>query len=92
MPLNGGLAERYSKANGAPVSTVDLTWSYALALTAFQVGWDARGLTMLSACSTSGSSAGGTVAVIFTVNAMTIFDGESCFDSPCAFCFAEFML
>ena len=98
-PPSGGLAEQYSKANGAPVSAVDLTWSYASALTAFQAragvvsaGWGAKGLTAPSTCSTSGSGAGATVAVTFTVDATTVFGGESCFVSPCAFCFAEFML
>jgi glucoamylase len=33
-PLNGGLAEQFDKANGSPLSAVDLTWSYAAFLTA----------------------------------------------------------
>ena len=59
-PSNGGLAEQYSKADGVPVSAVDLTWSYASAITAFQAragavseGWGAKGLTAQSACFTS---------------------------------------
>jgi glucoamylase len=33
-PSNGGLSEQFNKANGSPVSAVDLTWSYAAFLTA----------------------------------------------------------
>lgn len=33
-PSNGGLAEQFDKATGAPLSAVDLTWSYAAFLTA----------------------------------------------------------
>ncbi|KAF2128682.1 carbohydrate-binding module family 20 protein [Dothidotthia symphoricarpi CBS 119687] len=33
-PANGGLAEQFNKATGAPLSAVDLTWSYAAFLTA----------------------------------------------------------
>jgi glucoamylase len=33
-PSNGGLAEQFNKATGAPLSAVDLTWSYAAFITA----------------------------------------------------------
>ncbi|MCJ1243394.1 hypothetical protein MMC30_000591 [Trapelia coarctata] len=33
-PCGGGLAEQFSRSNGAPLSAVDLTWSYASFLTA----------------------------------------------------------
>lgn len=33
-PASGALAEQYNRANGAPLSAVDLTWSYAAFLTA----------------------------------------------------------
>ncbi|KAI0324159.1 glucoamylase [Cubamyces sp. BRFM 1775] len=81
-PSNGGLAEQFSRSNGSPVSAVDLTWSYAAALTAFAArdgktyaGWGAAGLTVPSQCS-SGGSGGNTVAVTFNVQATTIF-GEN---------------
>lgn len=82
-PSGGGLAEQYSRSNGAPVSAVDLTWSYASALTAFAAragqtspGWGAAGLALPSTCS-SGSGGGGTVAVTFNVNAITVWGGRS---------------
>ncbi|EJD01169.1 glucoamylase [Fomitiporia mediterranea MF3/22] len=84
-PSNGGLSEQYSKSDGTPTSAVDLTWSYAAALTAFAArdgfvpaSWGAAGLTVPSTCSTSGSGpgSGGTVAVTFNVQATTVF-GEN---------------
>ncbi|EIW63814.1 glucoamylase [Trametes versicolor FP-101664 SS1] len=88
-PSNGGLAEQYSRSTGAPVSAVDLTWSYAATLTAFHAragktyaGWGAAGFTVPAVCSTSGSgtgsggSGGATVAVTFNVQATTVF-GEN---------------
>ena len=88
-PSNGGLAEQYSRSNGTPVSAVDLTWSYAAALTAFQAragvvpgSWGAKGLTTPgSNCGSStgntggGGSTGTTVAVTFNVQATTVFGG-----------------
>ncbi|KAJ7851645.1 glucoamylase [Mycena olivaceomarginata] len=83
-PSGGGLAEQYSRSNGVPVSAVDLTWSYAAALTAFGAragvtspGWGAAGLTVPTTCQTSGSGGGGggstgTVAVTFNVVATTV--------------------
>ncbi|KAJ7256806.1 glucoamylase G2 [Mycena haematopus] len=81
-PAGGGLAEQYSRSNGAPVSAVDLTWSYAAALTAFSAragvtspGWGAAGLVVPTTCQTSGGGGGGgsgTVAVTFNVVATTV--------------------
>ncbi|KAH8828103.1 glucoamylase [Flagelloscypha sp. PMI_526] len=74
-PSNGGLAEQYSGSTGTPVSAVDLTWSYAAALTAFNrrasllgPSWGASGLTVPTTC---GGGGGGTVAVTFNVQATT---------------------
>lgn len=83
-PSNGGLAEQFSRSNGSPVSAVDLTWSYASALTAFEArnntqfaGWGAVGLTVPTSCSSnSGGGGGSTVAVTFNVNAQTVW-GEN---------------
>ncbi|KAF8590894.1 carbohydrate-binding module family 20 protein [Ramaria rubella] len=82
-PSGGGLAEQFSKSDGTPVSAVDLTWSYASALTAFQAragtvsaSWGAKGLTVPSTCSTSGSGSAPTVAITFTVDATTVL-GEN---------------
>ncbi|CAE6345427.1 unnamed protein product [Rhizoctonia solani] len=47
----GGLAEQFDRATGVPTSAVDLTWSYASAITAFNArsfvlpgSWGAKGL------------------------------------------------
>jgi glucoamylase len=76
-PSGGGLAEQYSKSDGTPLSAVDLTWSYASAITAFQArngtvpaSWGASGLTVPSECLTNA------VAVTFNVQATTVFGGE----------------
>ncbi|KAJ6508344.1 glucoamylase [Mycena sanguinolenta] len=85
-PAGGGLAEQFSRSNGAPVSAVDLTWSYAAALTAFSAragvtspGWGAAGLVVPTTCQTSGSGGSGgsgpTVSVTFNVVATTV-EGE----------------
>lgn len=82
-PSGGGLAEQYSRSTGAPLSAVDLTWSYASALTAFEArnntgfaSWGAKGLT--TTCSGgSGGSSGSTVAVTFNVDATTVYGGKS---------------
>lgn len=83
-PSDGGLAEQFDKSTGAPLSAVDLTWSYASALTAFAArngtipaSWGASGLTVPSTCSTGGSGGGGgsTVAVTFNVQATTVLGG-----------------
>lgn len=81
-PSGGGLAEQYSRSNGTPVSAVDLTWSYASALTVFAAeagttfaSWGAAGLELPSTCSGGGSS-GDTVAVTFNVDATTVWGGE----------------
>jgi len=34
-PSSGALAEQYNRADGTPLSAVDLTWSYAAFLTAY---------------------------------------------------------
>ncbi|PBK75128.1 glucoamylase [Armillaria solidipes] len=82
-PSDGGLAEQYSRSNGAPLSAVDLTWSYAATLTAFgaragvvSASWGASGLTVPSSCSTSSGGNGGTVSVTFNEFATTVF-GEN---------------
>ncbi|KAE9408659.1 glucoamylase [Gymnopus androsaceus JB14] len=86
-PAGGSLSEQYSKTNGAQVSAVDLTWSYAATLTAFDAragtvtaSWGAAGLT--SSCSTAsgggGGSSSGTVEVTFNVDATTVF-GQNIF-------------
>ena len=50
-PSDGSLAEQFDKTNGKPISAVDLTWSYAAAMTAFRSrkrgfggSWGAKGL------------------------------------------------
>ncbi|KAF8582245.1 carbohydrate-binding module family 20 protein [Ramaria rubella] len=82
-PTGGGLAEQFSRSNGTPVSAVDLTWSYASALTAFQAragivsnAWGAKGLTTSCGSSGGGGGSSGTVAVTFNVQATTVF-GEN---------------
>ncbi|CAL1712389.1 unnamed protein product [Somion occarium] len=83
-PSDGALAEQYSRNTGAPVSAVDLTWSYASALTAFDAragkaspGWGAAGLIVPASCSSnSGGGGGDTVPVTFNVQATTVF-GEN---------------
>lgn len=85
-PSGGGLAEQYSKTAGTPLSAVDLTWSYASALTAFEArngtkfaSWGAAGLTVPSTCSTGGGgSSGSTVAVTFNVDATTTYGRKYC--------------
>ena len=88
-PANGGLAEQYSRSNGNPVSAVDLTWSYAAALTAFAAregksapSWGAAGLTVPATCQRGGSGGGGgggsggsTVSVTFNEVATTVWGG-----------------
>ncbi|KAF8214951.1 glucoamylase [Mycena galopus ATCC 62051] len=82
-PAGGGLSEQYSRSDGTPVSAVDLTWSYAAALTAFSAragvtspGWGAAGLTVPTTCQTSGGGGGtggsGTVSVTFNCDATTV--------------------
>lgn len=82
-PSGGGLAEQYSRSDGTPLSAVDLTWSYASALTAFDAragvipaSWGAEGLSLPTTCSSSSGGAG-TVAVTFNVQATTVFGGKS---------------
>ncbi|KAI9573669.1 glycoside hydrolase family 15 protein [Boletus coccyginus] len=75
-PSGGALSEQYSRNNGAPLSAIDLTWSYAAALTVFaaragktSASWGAQGLSVSSSCLTSNAP---TVSVAFNVNATTI--------------------
>jgi hypothetical protein len=86
-PANGGLAEQYTRAAGVPTSALDLTWSYAAALTAFNAragfvptSWGAKGLTVPSTCQTGGATPGnpgsGSVAVTFNEKATTVY-GEN---------------
>jgi hypothetical protein len=78
-PSNGGLSEQYDKSTGAPVSAVDLTWSYASVLTAGAsragvepASWGASGLTVPTQCL---PNPGPQVSVAFNVNATTQFGG-----------------
>ncbi|TCD70790.1 hypothetical protein EIP91_001821 [Steccherinum ochraceum] len=73
-PSGGGLAEQYDRNSGAATSAVDLTWSYASALTVFAArqgtsspSWGASGLKVPSTCNTAGSG----IPVTFNVNATT---------------------
>lgn len=75
-PSGGGLAEQYTRSDGTPTSAVDLTWSYASALTAFNAragktstSWGASHLSVSPSCSTSMAP---TVSVVFNVNATTV--------------------
>lgn len=84
-PSGGGLSEQYSRSNGSPLSAVDLTWSYAALLTAYDArngvvpaSWGAGGLTVPTTCSGGGSGGGGgsgTVPITFNVQATTVFGG-----------------
>lgn len=78
-PADGGLSEQFDKNTGAPLSAVDLTWSYASALTAFAArggfvpeSWGAKGLTVPSICE---NNPGPTVSATFNVNATTVMGG-----------------
>ncbi|KAF8176989.1 glucoamylase [Pholiota molesta] len=82
-PSNGGLAEQFDKNTGAPLSAVDLTWSYASALTAFAArqgispaSWGAAGLVVPSG--TCQGNTGPTVQATFNVVATTQL-GENIF-------------
>ena len=53
-PTDGGLAEQFDKASGAPASAADLSWSYAAVLTAFRArkggsggAWGAKNLELV---------------------------------------------
>jgi glucoamylase len=79
-PSGGGLAEQYTRSDGTPTSAVDLTWSYASALTAFNAragktsaSWGASCLSVSPTCSTSMAP---TVPVVFNVNATTVVGRE----------------
>jgi glucoamylase len=89
-PDDGALSEQYDKSTGAQTSAVDLTWSYASAITAFRARdgwtpepWGAAGLEAPSECTANPGSPGGgaTVAVSFNVNAETVLGGRHIFTS-----------
>lgn len=72
-PPTGSLSEQISKTNGSQVSAIDLTWSFASALTAFNAragivpaSWGAAGLSLECA------GAPVTVDVTFNVDATTV--------------------
>lgn len=76
-PSNGGLSEQFLKSGGAPTSAVDLTWSYAAAVTAIEArngksfgSWGAKGLAL------SGCAASSGIPVTFQVDATTVY-GEN---------------
>jgi len=78
-PENGGLAEQFDRNNGSPLSAVDLTWSYASALTAFAArkrivpaSWGAKGLLIPFVCN---SNTGPITLVTFNVAANTQLGG-----------------
>jgi glucoamylase len=80
-PINGGLAEQYTRNNGSPLSAKDLTWSYVSALTAFAArggftpeSWGATGLAVPSVCH---PNPGPIPHILFTVNATTEYAGET---------------
>ncbi|KAF8903104.1 glycoside hydrolase family 15 protein [Gymnopilus junonius] len=82
-PSNGGLSEQFDKNSGSPLSAVDLTWSYASALTVFAArsgispaSWGAEGLVVPSG--TCSAQTGQTVTITFNVVATTQF-GENIF-------------
>ncbi|GBE83088.1 Glucoamylase [Sparassis crispa] len=72
-PSGGALSEQYNKNNGTALSAIDLTWSYASALSAFAAeagttygSWGAAGLQVPSTCASG-------VAVTFTVTYDTYY-------------------
>ncbi|KAF8162773.1 glycoside hydrolase family 15 protein [Crassisporium funariophilum] len=86
-PENGAISEQFDKKNGAPISAVDLTWSYAALLTAFAarsgvvpIGWGAQGLTVPSSCARDSDGGVRTVVVTFNVDATTVM-GENIYIS-----------
>ncbi|KAH8114418.1 glucoamylase [Phellopilus nigrolimitatus] len=96
-PSDGGLAEQYGKDDGKPLSAVDLTWSYASAITAFQArngtnarfaSWGAKGLSVPAICATEGGGNGQMVQVTFNVDAETV-TGESIYLTGSANALAE---
>ncbi|KAJ7264437.1 glucoamylase G2 [Mycena haematopus] len=79
-PTGGGLAEQFDRNTGVALSAVDLTWSYAAALTVFSAragtpteSWGAKGLVVPTTCQLG--PPGVTVAVTFNVVATTV-EGE----------------
>ena len=80
-PKDGSLAEQFNRNDGKPLSAVDLTWSYAAALTAFAArngtvlpaSWGAKGLVVPAVCQRYD---GPTAQVTFRVIAYTVWGGE----------------
>lgn len=92
-PQSGVLSEQFSKTDGTPTSAVNLTWSYAAFLTAFNArsgivpgSWGADGANVPTTCS-SGSATGpcadptqpatGTCSVIPTAVSITFNEKET---------------
>nr|GAT49309.1 glycoside hydrolase family 15 protein [Mycena chlorophos] len=78
-PSSGALSEQFSNTNGAQVSAVDLTWSFASILTAqiaregtIPASWGAAGLVVPTTCQTSTGTPTATVPVTFNVVATTV--------------------
>lgn len=97
-PSDGGLAEQYDRNSGSALSAVDLTWSYASAITAFEArngsnskfaSWGASGLKVPQTCATQSGGDGRTVEVTFKVTALTIEGGEL---EGLIFCVDEYVL
>lgn len=81
-PADGSLAEQYHRDNGSPLSAVDLTWSYASALTAFAArvehhptSWGATGLVVPKICSAGQRDP--TLLATFNIHATTVYGGLS---------------
>jgi glucoamylase len=73
-PSSGGLAEQY-RSTGSPVSAVDLTWSYAALLTAFDArkgvtpaSWGAKNLKPPNVCLRGGGNTGDDGPILVTFN------------------------
>jgi glucoamylase len=80
-PSDGGLSEQFQNKTGAPLSAVDLTWSYASVITAGNshagitpASWGARGLIVPPTCT---PNPGPQVSVTFDVRAYTQLGGTS---------------
>ncbi|KAJ7758125.1 glycoside hydrolase family 15 protein [Mycena maculata] len=80
-PSGGGLAEQFDRDTGVPLSALDLTWSYAAALTMFSahagtvpLSWGAAGLVVPTTCLPGPPAPVATVT--FNVDATTV-EGEN---------------
>lgn len=72
-PANGTLFEEFNRTNGAPLSAIDLTWSYASFLTAYArrdgtvpASWGASNATTLPSTCSGGSATGTYTSVTST--------------------------